>query len=175
MSLRKKTVILPTIGVVILASALLVIFSDTVRYGCWMTIQATIYGISSAADRQRAKQIRDEIVRVHKFAQLSISQPSGPPVFYSAGSRGLLQHAADFSIYNVTEHAEQDRILQAVRTQVRQMKLPARITFFEKENWIRSSSSAHAYRGPEHALKLFSIDKEGRVTFLREDFVKQPP
>lgn len=171
---RKKTIVLLTIGLVTLASALVVIFSDTVRYGCWMMVQTAIYGISSAADRQKAEQIRDEVVRVHKFAQPSISQPSGPPVFYSAGSRGLLEHPADFSIYNVTRNAEQDRILQTVRERAEQMKLPIRITFFEKENWIQSSGSAHAYRGPEHVLKVFSIDKDGHVTLLRENLLEQP-
>ena len=175
MILRRKTKIGWVIAFLVLLSCGLALgLSETLRYGSAMLANSVIYGFSGASDRANADTIRNAILETHKFKTPSVSEPSLAPVFCAPGSHLFLTIPVTCSIYSVTTDVEQERIIDAVKNLiVARIRRPAKIIFFEKENWIEFHAANYAHRGPEHVLKVFRIGPDGLTTVLGKDYVRK--
>ena len=139
-------------------------FSDVVRFVVVSIAAATLYGNPSEVGRQEAHDIVETITSAHHFDQNSVVVPDQPPVFCSPPSQGLLFQPATCEIYDVPDHSEQDKIIDAVRAAVTSSKLKAvELEFLDHENWIITPNSGT--RGPETRLRRVHITSGG----IRDD------
>jgi hypothetical protein len=130
--------------------------SDSVRFVVCSTVGALVYGFPSDSDWADARMISEEIVSVHHFTQNSLSQPEKPPVFSNPGSAMLLTLPAMIQVYDVQDHAEQDKIASALREMAAEKKLkPFKLCFYDHENWVVDGSAGG--RGPETQLRCLRI------------------
>ena len=130
--------------------------SDAIRFVVCSITGAVVYGVPTERDRTQAIMIRDEVVRVHHFAQASRSQAGQPPVFCTAGSRMLFSLPAIISVYDVRDRVEQDRIAGAVSQFIAAKNTkPCKICFYDHENWIVDGTSGT--RGSETQLRCVHV------------------
>jgi hypothetical protein len=130
--------------------------SDTVRFVVVGLAGILLYGNHTEQDVKQAEAISNAILSVHHFAHNSISQPSRPPVSWTAASRGLLTQPAMFQVYDVRDKAEQDNVISAIRALlVEPHSKPVEVQFLDHENWIVQGNSGE--RGPETQLRRVLI------------------
>jgi hypothetical protein len=130
--------------------------SDTVRLVVCSIASAYIYGFPTDSDRADARAIRERIATVHRFTRNSISQPDRPPVFSNPGSKMILSLPTLIQVYDVKDHAEQDKIAEALRQLAAEKRLkPFELRFYDHENWVLNGNLGE--RGPENQLRRLRI------------------
>ena len=148
----------------LVAAVLAFALSDMVRFVVLSIAAATLYGNPSEVGRQEAHNIEGTITSAHHFVQNSVVAPDQPPVFCGPASQGLLFQPATCEIYDVRDHTEQDKIIDAVKAAVTSSKRKAvDLQFLDHENWITTPKSGQ--RGPETRLRRVHITSGG----IRDD------
>jgi hypothetical protein len=144
----------------LVAGGIVFAVSDSVRFVVCSAVGAFVYGFPSERDRAETQMISDKIVSVHHFTHNSLSQPQEPPVFSNPGSKMLLTLPAEIGVYDVQDHAEQDKIASALRELTAEKKLrPFKLCFYDHENWIVDGNAG--WRGAETQLRCLRITAEG--------------
>ena len=148
----------------LVAAVLAFAVSDMVRFVVLSLAASFLYGNPSEIGRQEAHNIADTIISAHHFVQNSVVAPDQPPAFCTPSSKGLLFQPATCSIYDVRDHAEQDKIIDAVKAAMTSLKVKAvELQFLDHENWITMPKSGE--RGPETRLRRVHITSSG----IRDD------
>jgi hypothetical protein len=157
-----------SVVVVVLIGAVAFAVSDAVRFVVCSAAQFSIYGMPQQQDVHEAEAITNVITTVHHFAQNSVSQPDRPPVFSNAGSRMLLTQPTEIEVYGVTDRAEQDKVIAAVKNALQRGKRkPVDLRFMDHENWIVYGNMGE--RGPELQLRRVHVTQNG----VREEGVQK--
>jgi len=118
-------------------------------------------GCTSADDVDRAaalvKAATPKITSIHRFPRNSMSRPDAPPIFVQPGA---IQPPVT-KVYEIKNRTEQDRIIVALQTVMRDQKLKrVDLQFMDHENWIVDGNVGK--RGPELQLRRVRIS-QGRV------------
>jgi hypothetical protein len=99
------------------------------------------YGITSAEDVDEAAALRQAVVSkttaIHQFVHDSATRPGLPPISVTPGSRAILTQPPEITVYEITDRAEQDKVIAVVQAVIRDQKLKrVDLRFMDHENWI---------------------------------------
>jgi hypothetical protein len=152
-------------AIVLLVAVVVFATSDSVRSVVWFAVGMSLYGVTSAKQVDQATALLDDvtsaIIAIHHFPSNSASRPDRPPVFVNPGSRLILTLPVVVSVYEVTDKAEQDKVIAAVQALLPDHGLESfDLQFMDHENWIVHGNVGE--RGPELQLRRVRIS-QGRV------------
>jgi hypothetical protein len=165
-------------------------FSDAVRYVVGMTVVACTYGITSAEDLDKAaaleKAVTSKTTSIHRFVRNSATRPDSPPIAVNPGSQAILTLPPLIIVHDIKDRGEQDKVIAAVQTTMRDQKLKrVDLQFMDKENWLVANYpnagigeiASIGKRGPELQLRRVRISQghvqedggEKTITYLPKE------
>ena len=151
------------VTLLLLAGVAALALSEEIRYVAGMTVVACTYGITSAEDVDKAAALEKAVISkttsIHRFVHNSATQPDTPPISVDPGSRAILTQPPLIAVYEITDRAEQDKVIAAVQAVMHDQKLRrVDLCFMDQENWIVRGNVGK--RGPELQLRRVRISPD---------------
>jgi hypothetical protein len=139
-----------------------------VRFVAGGIVVSCIYGLTSGDDVDKAAALEKAVISkttsIHRFVRNSMTRPDRPPIAVNPGSSAILTQPPLITVYEITDRAEQDKVIAAVEAVIREQKLKrVDLRFMDHENWIVTeyTNGSVGERGPELQLRRVRISQNG--------------